>query len=92
MWELGKQNVNGWVEAGPGLSEWTSTTSEFSVNTALRSSRGHIRRAMLTIWTLMSLLYTSPRIKKKHKRRFLCLTGAGVPLFLLTFGVCPILF
>lgn len=47
-----------------GSREWTSTTAEFSISSELRSSRGHVRRAMLTVRTLMSLLYTSPGMKK----------------------------
>lgn len=44
---------------------------------------------MLTVRTLMSLLYTSPRRKKREGFHD---TGAGVALFLHTFGVCPRLF
>lgn len=44
------------------------TISEFSVSSGLRSSRGHVRRAMLTVRALMSLLYTSPGIKNKNKK------------------------
>lgn len=66
MWELEKQKVKGWVEAGSGLSEWASTSSKSSLSSGLRCCRGHVRRAMLTVRTLMSLLYTSPRRKKRE--------------------------
>lgn len=66
-----------WVGGGRvWLSEQAS--SECSVSSGLQSSRGHIRRAVLTVRALMSLLYTSPG---KKTRRFSCFIGEGVVLF-----------